>query len=67
MADAGLHVVALEIRAQLAAQIVRRHRLAHRTDVVALAFDRQQHGAADRGRIDVSPRHLSLPSGSAYS
>ena len=52
MADAGLHVVALEIGPQLAAQIVRGHGLADGADVVALAFDGQQHGFADRARID---------------
>ena len=52
MTDAGLQVVAFEIRPQLAAQIVRRDGLANRTDVVTLAFDGEQHGLADRGRIN---------------
>src|ERR1700722_17774166 len=60
MADAGLHVVALEIRAQLAAQVVRRHRLADSADVVALAFDGEQHGAPDRGRVDLVAVPLQL-------
>ena len=46
--DAGLHVVALEIGAQLAAQVVRSHRLADGANVVALALDGEQHGAPDR-------------------
>src|SRR6516165_5906258 len=51
MADAGLHVVALEIGTQLPAKVVRGDRLANRADVVALALDGQQHGAADCARI----------------
>src|SRR5271169_3717008 len=51
--DTGLHVVALEIGPQLAAQVVRGDRLADGADVVALALDRQQHGLADRARIDL--------------
>src|SRR5215831_4070487 len=43
MADAGLHVVALEIGSQPAAQVVRRDRLADGADVVALALDGEQH------------------------
>src|SRR3984893_7126463 len=58
--DAGLHVVALEIGAQLAAQVVRRHRLADGADVVALALDGEQHGAADRGRVDLVAVPLQL-------
>ena len=65
MADAGLHVVALEIRPQIAAQIVRGNRLADGADVVALAFDGQQRGLADRARIDLRPCQSSVPSGSA--
>src|SRR6204780_1139110 len=60
MADAGLHVVALEIGAQLAAQIVRGDGLADGADVVALAFDGEQHGAPDRGRIDTITVPLQL-------
>src|SRR3984957_12547916 len=60
MADAGLHVVALEIRAQLAAQVVRRHRLADGANVVALALDGEQHGAPDRGRVDLVAVPLQL-------
>src|SRR4051812_7196319 len=47
VADADLHVVALEIGAQAAAQVVGGERLADRADVVALALDGEQHGAAD--------------------
>src|SRR5262245_1556738 len=57
MSDAGLHVVALEIGAQSGTQIVRRRRLADGADVVALAFDREQHGALDGARLDA----LALP------
>src|SRR5579871_3263651 len=47
MADANLHVMASQVGPQPAAQLVRRHGLADRADVVALALDGQQHGAAD--------------------
>ena len=57
MADAGLHVVALAIGPQAGAEIVRGRGLADRADVVALAFDREQHGAPDRPRLD----RLALP------
>src|SRR6202042_2002900 len=60
MADAGLHVVALEIGAELAAQVVRRHRLADSANIVALAFDGEQHGTPDRGRIDLVAVPLQL-------
>src|SRR4029077_10970132 len=60
MADAGLHVVALEIGAQLAAQVVRGHRLADGADVVALAFNGEQHGAPDRRRVDLAAVPLEL-------
>ena len=54
MANAGLHMVALAIGPKARAQIVRGERLADRADVVALAFDRQQHGLLDRLRIDLA-------------
>ena len=57
VADAGLHVVALEIGPQSGAQIVRGHGLADGADVVPLAFDREQHRAPDRARVDA----LALP------
>ena len=38
MADAGLHVVLLAVGTQAGAQVVGRHRLAQRADVVAFAF-----------------------------
>src|SRR3984893_6092678 len=50
--DARLHVVALAVGLDAAAQILRRQRLAERADVVALALDRQQRGLADRLRLD---------------
>src|SRR5271154_3886828 len=52
MPDTRLQMMALAIGAQFLAEIVRGHRLADGADVVALAFDRQQHGAADRTRVD---------------
>ncbi len=58
MADAGLHVVTFEIRAQFAAQLVRGRGLADRADVVALALHREQHGAADGARVDEVARAL---------
>src|SRR5262249_30882836 len=51
VADAGLHVVALEIGAQPGAEVVGGRGLADRADVVALAFDGEQHGAPDRLRL----------------
>ena len=55
MPDARLHVMALAIGPQLAAQVVRGDGLAHRADVVFLALDREQHGLADCGRLDLPP------------
>src|ERR1700704_5898843 len=52
VADAELQVMALEMGAQTRAHLVSSHRLAHGTDVVALALDREQHGAANRARLD---------------
>jgi hypothetical protein len=51
MADAGLHVLALQIRAQLAAELMRRHRLPDGTDIVAFALDCEKHGLADCIRV----------------
>src|SRR5215813_13838876 len=51
MADARLHVVALEIGPQARAQVVRGERLADCADVVALAFHGEQHGAPNRARL----------------
>src|SRR5882762_1528471 len=48
MADTGLHIVPLAIGPQARAEIVRRHGLADRADVVALALDGEQGGTADR-------------------
>src|SRR5262249_24493553 len=45
MAGAGLQVVALHIGSEAGQEIMRRHRLTDRADVVALAFDREQSGA----------------------
>ena len=52
MADACLHVVALQIRPQFAAKFMRRHRLADGANIVALALDREEHGLADGIRVD---------------
>jgi hypothetical protein len=60
MTDAGLHVVALQIRPQLAAHVVRGDRLTDGADVVALALDRQQHGAANGARVDALPVPFEL-------
>src|SRR5262245_56172338 len=50
--DAGLHMVSLEIGPQPRAQLVRGRGLADGADIVALAFDREQHGALDGARLD---------------
>src|SRR5262245_4244825 len=63
MADAELQVMALEIGAQARAHLLRRQRLADRADVVALAFDREQHGAADRARLDLVAAPCQRPKG----
>src|SRR6478736_6454206 len=52
IADARLHVVALEIGTQIAAEVMRGDALADGANVVALALDGEQHGAPDRSRID---------------
>ena len=52
MADAGLHVVALEIGAEAEAHVRGRRPSRRRRSVVALALDGEQHGAADRARVD---------------
>ena len=54
MADIGLQVMALQMRAQRAAEIVRGGGLAERADVVAAALDGQQRRVADRARIDLA-------------
>src|SRR5437764_13058856 len=54
MADAGLHVVFLAIGPEAGAEIVRRHGLADGANVVALALDGEQRGAADRLGVDVT-------------
>ena len=50
----------LQIWPQARAEVVRGDRLADRADVVALALDREQHGAPDRGRIDLLAVQLEL-------
>ncbi len=52
MADAGLHVMPPQIGPDLAAQLLRRERLADGADIVLLALDREQRRAPDRPRID---------------
>src|SRR6185437_4996672 len=52
MADIGLNVGALLVFGNAGAEIVRGEGLAHGANVVALAFDRQERGVADRARID---------------
>ena len=52
MADACLQVVAFQIRPQFAAELVRCHRLTDGANIVALAFHREEHGPADRVRVD---------------
>src|ERR1700682_123864 len=61
--DARLHVVALAVWPDPAAQILRRQRLAERADVIALALDRQQRGLVDRLRLDeiATEFQLALP------
>ena len=58
---AGLHVVALAIGPKRRTQIVRGERLADGADVVFLAFDREQHGALDRRRLDLPVLIGQLP------
>src|SRR4051812_9427665 len=60
VADAGLHVMRAQVGPQAAAEILRRQRLADRADVVALAFDREQRGAPDRGRRDAAAEEREL-------
>src|SRR5262252_11129487 len=50
-------MVLLQVRANPAAQVLCRHGLAHRTDVVALALDPEQRHAAYRATVDA----LALP------
>src|ERR1044072_3389851 len=52
VAGAGLHVVALTVRLDAGAQVLRGERLANRADVVLLAFHGEQRGALDRARLD---------------
>ena len=67
MADTGLHVVALQIRAQFAAEIVGSNGLADGADVVTLALHCKQHGAADCIGVDRGAAPLSLPRGKVCS
>ena len=60
MADACLHVVALQIRPELAAEFMGRHRLADGANIVALALDRKKHSLADRIRVDALAVPLQL-------
>src|SRR5262249_11255354 len=62
MAHPGLHIVFFAIRSQAAAEIVRGHRLPDGADVVALALDSEQRGAADRlgANAPVTPPQLAL-------
>src|SRR4029077_626936 len=60
MSDPGLHMMPLEVGAQSRAQFVRRRGLADSADVVALAFDREQHGALDGTRLDALALPLAL-------
>ena len=52
MADAGLQVVAAQVRAELRGEFVGGGGLADGADVVALAFDGQERGAGDLRAID---------------
>ena len=58
---AQLHVVALHVGPDAAAQVVRGHGLADAADVVALAFHGGQRGAVDGGRIDAFATHEAFP------
>lgn len=60
VAGAGLQMMTSLIRPEIATQIVRRDGLADGTDVVALAFDREQSGAPDCAGINASPLPLEL-------
>ena len=72
MPDAWLQVVPLEIRSQSRAQLVRGCGLSDRAYVVALAFDREQHGALDGPRLDQAipacprPRHAPGTRGARF-
>src|ERR1700731_3085548 len=61
MPDTGLHVVALEVRPEPRAQLVGCGGLSDGADVVALAFDGEQHRALDGARLDplTAPRELA--------
>ena len=54
MANAGLKMMTLEVRAQARAQRVRGGGLAHGADIVAFALDRQQR--LPRSLAGVAPR-----------
>ena len=55
MANAGLQMVALQMRAQPVAQHVGSRGLADAANIVALPLHRQQGGIADRATIDQLP------------
>ncbi len=63
VAHAGLHVVALEVRAHAGAQVLRGERLPDRADVVALALDGEERHAPDRAGLDLAPAHHQLALG----
>src|SRR6516164_4940680 len=44
--------MALQIRPELAAELMRRHRLTDGADIVALALHREKHSLADSIRVD---------------
>src|SRR5262249_37266010 len=63
VADTSLHVVFLAVGPEARAEVVRRHGLADRADIVALALDREQGGAADRLGVDPAVLPVELPLG----
>src|SRR5207244_12673918 len=68
VSDPRLHMVALEIRAQARAQLVRGRRLSDGADVVALAFSTVSNIVRLMARGSTRPPcHSSLPVGSAHS
>src|SRR4051812_35977164 len=54
MPDACLHVMLLHVRAQAAAEILRRKGLADGADIVLLALDGEEKRALDRAGIDTA-------------
>src|SRR6267154_694932 len=60
MAHTGLHMMTLHVWPQAAAQLLSGERLANRTDIVPLAFDRKQRGMSDRPRVDAPTVPLEL-------